>query len=220
MSETPSVAKKIDKVIFKIMWGVSVLSGISLFAVAILCTVDALGGKLFSVSIPNGTEIVTYLNIPVVFFAMAFIQVERGHTTVDLFSGRFPKPVQTVIHLIGYVLGAVICGYVGYCSFQLVLDKFATHAKASASATSFVVWPFALVIVAGFALISFAFLWCVFREFLIPPSERMGALPVPEHGDGTSDAAHMMGDAEGTSDVSHMMRDIENLKDSNGGKEG
>ena len=65
MAEKTSVAKRIDKVMFKAMWGVSLLSGLSLFIVAILCTVDALGGKFFSASIPNGTEIVTYLNIPV-----------------------------------------------------------------------------------------------------------------------------------------------------------
>lgn len=206
MTEKQSVAKHIDRIIFKIMWGVSVLSGISLFAVAILCTVDALGGKIFSVSIPNGTEIVTYLNIPVVFFSMAFIQVERGHTTVDLLSGRFPHALQNVIHLIGYVLGTLICAYVGYCSFVLTLDKYTTHAKASAAASSFAVWPFAFVTAAGFMLIAVSFFWCIFREFLIPHAERMGAMAVPEQKDGTSDAAH-------------MMRDIENLKDANRGKE-
>lgn len=199
MTGKRKTAKKIDKIIFKAMWGVSLLSGLSLLAVAILCTADALGSKLFSASIPNGTEIVTYLNIPVVFFAMAFIQVERGHTTVDLFSGHFPKGIQRTIHLAGYVLGALICAFVGYCSFQLVLDKYKTSAKASAAASSFVVWPFAVVIVIGFVLIAAAFVWCVFREFLIPPEERMGALPTPEHKESTSDAAH-------------MVRDIENLK--------
>ncbi len=205
MTEKLRVAKRIDQIFFKMMWGVSVLSGISLFAVAILCTVDALGGKIFSVSIPNGTEIVTYLNIPVVFFSMAFIQVERGHTTVDLFSGRFPRAVQTVIHLIGYLLGMLICAYVGYCSIILTADKYATHAKASAAASSFSVWPFALVTAAGFWLIAVSFFWCVFREFLIPPAERMGAMIMPEQQEATSDAAH-------------MMRDIENLKDANRGK--
>lgn len=201
MTEKLSVAKKIDKLIFKMMWGVSILSGASLFAVAILCTADALGSRIFSASIPNGTEIVTYLNIPVVFFAMAFIQVERGHTTVDLFSGHFPKAVRTVIHLVGYILGGIVCAYVGFCSFQLVLDKYATHAKASASASSFVVWPFAFVIVVGFALIAIAFFWCIFREFLIPPAERMGALPIPEKVGESSDAAHMMRDTENRKDA-------------------
>lgn len=180
VEEKRSVAKKIDKVIYKAMWGVSVLSGISLFAVALLCTADAFGSKIFSASIPNSTEIITYLNIPVVFFAMAFIQVERGHTTVDLLSGRFPKAVKTAIHLVGYLLGAAICSFVGYCSFRLVLDKLATHAKASASASSFEVWPFALMVVIGFVLVAISFIWCIFREFLIPPSEWAGAMPAPD----------------------------------------
>ncbi len=70
-------AKKVDKVVFKSLWGVSILSGACLLIVAVLCTIDAFGAKFFSHSVPNGTEWVTFLNIPVVFFAMGFIQVER-----------------------------------------------------------------------------------------------------------------------------------------------
>lgn len=177
MKETCAWAKKVDKIVFRAMWGVSILSGASLMLVALICTIDALGAKIFSVSVPNGTEWVTYLNIPVVFLAIGFIQVERGHTTVDLISGRFPEVIQKIIRAIGNLLGIFVCAYVGYCSWKLTLDKIATSAKASSAAGAFLVWPFALVIAVGFLLLMLAFVWTLIREFVLPPHERMGGMP-------------------------------------------
>lgn len=180
MKATHHWAKKIDCIIFKIMWGISALAGVSLVVVALLCTVDAFGAKLFSSSVPNGTEWVTYLNIPVVFLAIAFIQIERGHTTVDLLSSKFPKWLRKVISTIGNLLGIFISGYVGMCEWRLMLDKMRTAAKASSSANSFVIWPFACIVALGFFLLMVSFIWCLIREFVLEPQERMGALPMPE----------------------------------------
>ena len=99
---------RIDRIVNRCMWGISIISGICLVITAVLCTCDALLSKFFSVSIPNGTEWVTYLNIPVVFFAMAYIQIDRGHTTVDLLCSKFPQKVQKVIKVVGDVLGTVM----------------------------------------------------------------------------------------------------------------
>lgn len=177
-------AEKVDKAIFKFMYVVSILAGLSLILAAILCTVDSLSSKIFSFSIPNGTEWVTYLNIPIVFLAMGYIQVERGNTTVDLISKKFPKALQKIIQIFGCLLGFAISGFLAYCEFDLTLDKLQAGSKASSAASSFVVWPFALVIAIGYALVAISFLWCIFRVILIPPERRQGALimemPAPE----------------------------------------
>lgn len=169
-------AEKVDKVIFKFMYGVSILAGLSLILAALLCTVDSLSSKIFSFSIPNGTEWVTYLNIPIVFLAMGYIQVERGNTTVDLISKKFPKALQKIIQIFGCLLGFAISAFLAYCEFDLTLDKLQAGSKASSAASSFVVWPFALVIAIGYALVAISFLWCIFRVILIPPERRQGAL--------------------------------------------
>lgn len=110
------MAKKIDKIIFRLMWVCSALSGCSLLVVALLCTINAITSKSVGIAIPNGTEWVAYLNIAVVFLAMAYIQVERGHTVVDLFSTKYPKALQKAVTVIGHVLGAVICLMMTYFS--------------------------------------------------------------------------------------------------------
>ena len=103
--EPVTVAEKIDKVVYKIMYIVSLFAALSLVIAALVCTVDSLSTKIFSYSLPNGTEWVAYLNIPIVFLAIGFIQVERGSTTVDIVSQKFPTGLKKVLEFIGYLFG-------------------------------------------------------------------------------------------------------------------
>lgn len=179
MKENKTIFHKIDSVLFKFLKYLSYISGVALVLVAVVCTADAVSTNLFNRSITNSTDFVTYLNIPVVFFAIAFVQVERGHTHIDLLIDKFPKIVQKVIMFLSYLLGGVVCSIITWRSFVLMQDKLATMAKASSSRTSFVVWPFALVVVIGFALLAIAMFWSAIREWAIPEEERAGYFAPP-----------------------------------------
>lgn len=177
-------AETVDKIIFKIMKGVSWLAGISLLAVAVLCTVDALSSKFLSASVPSGTDWVTYMNIPVVFLSMGFIQVERGNTVVDLLSCKFSKKVEKAVKVAGYAIAVFMCGLLGRCGFVMMMEKLQKHTLSSGQMSAFPVWPFALIVALGYTLAAVSFFWCILREFLIVPERRMGALP-PGGADGT-----------------------------------
>ena len=99
-------------------------------------------------------------------FAMAYIQVDRGHTTVDLLCAKFPQKVQKVIKVVGDVLGMVVCLFSGYCAMRLTADKFSTMTKSSSASNAFVIWPFVLVIAIGFVAVGVAFAWCIVRDIL------------------------------------------------------
>ena len=167
MEKKHSALLKIDRVIYRCMWAVSILSGICLIITAFLCTGDVLASKIFNTSIPNGTEWVTYLNIPVVFFAIAYIQMDRGHTVVDLIYRKFPKGMQKVIKLAGDVLGTAVCFFSGYCAFNLTANKLSSHAKSSSASNAFSIWPFVLVIAIGFVLVGIAYAWCIIRDSIL-----------------------------------------------------
>lgn len=170
-------AEKLDMIIFKIMYVVSMLSGISLLIVAVLCTLDSLSSKFLSVSIPSGTDWVTFLNIPVVFLAMGYIQVERGNTVVDILSSKFPKKMDKTVKVCAYIVSVLLCVFLGKCGFSIMMDKIAQHTMSSGQMSAFPVWPFALIVAVGYSLAAFAFFWCIIREFLIPPERRAGAIP-------------------------------------------
>lgn len=169
-------AEKLDKIIFKLMYFISMLSGICLLLVAVLCTIDSLLSKFLSVSIPSGTDWVTYLNIPVVFLSMGYIQIERGNTVVDILSSKFPKKMDKIVKVCAYFLSVLLCAYLGKCGFSIMIDKINKHAMSSGQMSAFSVWPFAMIIAVGYTLAAIAFLWCIIREFLIPPEKRAGAV--------------------------------------------
>ena len=160
------VLKKIDRIIYRIVLIISVVSAACLIFMAFLCTGDVLSSKFLSKSIPNATELITFLNLPVVFCSIAYVQMDRGHTSVDLICNRFPKFVQKVIHLAGCVMGTVICAFAGYCAWNLTIDKLEAMTKSSSAANAFVVWPFAAFEFVGFILVAIAFAWCIVRECL------------------------------------------------------
>lgn len=174
-----TVFKKIDRVVFLVFKGLSYISAVALIAVAVLCTANVLTTKLFKFGIANATEMVTYLNIPVVFLAIAFIQVERGHTSIDLLLDKFPKKVQQIIMFLAYLLGTAVCSFIGWREITLTVDKFTTLAKSSQARNAFVVWPFAAIVAVGFITLAIAMLWCAIREFIIPKEERAGYTPPP-----------------------------------------
>ena len=203
-------AEKVDKIVFKIMYIFSLVAALALVLIAVLSTVDSLGTTIFSKSLPNGTDWVAYMNIPVVFLSMGFIQVERGNTVVDLISNKFPKVLQKAVKIFGYLLGAAMCAFLFKCELDLTIDKLTSGTRSSAAASAFAVWPVAAIIALGYLLVALAFLWSVFREFLIAPERRMGALPVPPEKD--------FGQAKGKDNKADVESGYDSTKSGKGGK--
>ncbi len=164
MSDKPATAfDRIDRVITACVKYVSYLGAAALLIIAIIATVDVIATKVFSHPIRNVTELVTYMNVPVVFFCIGFVQLDRGHTHIDLIYRRFPTPVHKVIHIVGYVIGVVVCGFAGWRGIALTLQKLDTMSYASGP-SSFLVWPFVLCIGIGYLVLAVSFLWCIPRE--------------------------------------------------------
>lgn len=174
--KTPNPALvRFDNGIFNVMKWISYVSPICLLVITLLSTADVVASKIFSHGITNATDIVTYLNIPVVFLSAAYVQLERGHTHIDLIYTHFPQWGQKIVHTVGNILGVGVSAFIGYLAVSSTIQKFKIVEKSSSSASAFVVWPFAAVIAIGFLLLAAAFLWSLVREFVLPP--RMEFLP-------------------------------------------
>lgn len=165
MKDKPlSVYGKIDRIVSQSVKYVSYLGAVSLMIVALIATADAIATKVFGSPIRNVTEFVTYMNIPVVFFCIGFVQLDHGHTHIDLIYKHFPKAVHTVIHMIGYVIGVAVCGFAGWRGIALTIQKFESMTYASGP-TSFLIWPFVVCIGVGYLVLAISFLWCIVREW-------------------------------------------------------
>jgi TRAP-type C4-dicarboxylate transport system permease small subunit len=156
----------VDSIVVKIFKYVSYISGVCLIAIMFVAFFNVLGEKILHKGIPASTEIIQYLHIPVVFLACAYVTVDRGHTKIDLLSSHFPMWLQQLCTTLGNLIGAFICGFVGYRGIVQMNKFISTHAKSSTTGVGFVKWPFALIFAIGFFLLAFSFLWSIVRQYV------------------------------------------------------
>ena len=175
----PSLVR-FDNGIFNIMKWISYVSAVCLFVITILSTADVIGNKIFDHGITNATEFVTYLNIPVVFLSTAFVQLERGHTHIDLIYTHFPAWAQKLIHTVGNLFGVALSGFIGYRAVVSTIQKYTTVAKSSSAINAFVIWPFVALLALGFFMMAIAFLWSLVREFVLPPRMMFDPAAAPD----------------------------------------
>jgi len=90
------------------------VAGAGVIAMLGLTVADIIGVKLFKYPIPGAIEIVGFLGVVVIAFAIAYTQVLRGHIQVEFFIMLLPKRVQggiaAFVSLLGVVLFALLAG--------------------------------------------------------------------------------------------------------------
>jgi TRAP-type C4-dicarboxylate transport system permease small subunit len=170
MSNNNITVEMVDKVVVRVIKSISYISGVCLIGIMLVAFFNVIGEKLRALGlpfkgIPSSTEIIQYLHIPVVFLAAAHVTLDRGHTRIDLLSSKFPKTVQNIFDTFGNICGIIICGFISQRGF-VQMNKFITrNMKSSVSGVGFPLWPFALILSIGFALLAFSFLWSIVREY-------------------------------------------------------
>lgn len=161
--------RRVDEVVVKTIKGISYVSGVCLLGIMAVATLNVLGEKLrmagLPVSgVPASTEIIQYLHIPVVFLASAYVTLDRGHTNIDLISSKFPKGVQQAFTVMGSLLGGVICAFLSQRGFVQMMKFYVRNKCSSTGGAGFPLWPFALILAFGFAMLSFTFFWSIVRQ--------------------------------------------------------
>lgn len=175
---------KADSIIVKIIRYISYVSAVCLVGIMLVAFFNVLGEKIIHQGIPSSTEIIKYLHVPVVFLCAGYVTLDRGHTSIDLLSAKFPMAVQNAISFFSFVLGAVVCAFVGYRGVVQMLKHMETHAMSSVTGFGFPLWPFSLLFAFGFFLLAFSFLWSIVR--LVVP--KVDLEPAPADGEGGEEA--------------------------------
>lgn len=170
MSSKHPTFDKIDSGVYKTIRVVSYAAGIFLFAIMALATINVILEKLHKMGVPvNGIgdtkQWVQYMNVCVVYFATAFVTLERGHSSMDLLTRVYPSIVQKVLSAVAYLAGTAIFGYIGYLGVvKVVSGQIANNARINETlATSFPQWPFGVAYSFGFFLLGFSCLWAFVR---------------------------------------------------------
>jgi len=94
------------------------VAGIALVAMLALIIADIIGAKLFKWPIPGGIEVVGFLGVIVIAFAIAQTQIIRGHIEVEFLVTRLSQTTQKVIAAIIYASGMVLFALLAWTSYD------------------------------------------------------------------------------------------------------
>ena len=161
---------KVDSVVYKVIRTISYAAAAFLFAIMALAVINVILEKAHKMGVPvNGIgdtkQWIQYMNVCVVYFATAFVTLERGHSNMDLLTRRYPAIVQNILSAVAYFAGAVIFSYIGYLGVvKVVAGQLANNARINETlATSFPQWPFGVAYSFGFFMLGFSCLWAFIR---------------------------------------------------------
>lgn len=170
MNRQPTLYDKIDCIVVKVIKYISYISAACLSIIMFIAFLNVVGEKLHKAGIQSITgirmanEIIQYMHIPLVFLSAAYVTLDRGHTSIDIVTKRFPWQLRKVFIAIGYALGALICGYISYRAIFVLLPKqLSTFATITGNSSGWPVWPFAIIEGVGFFALSISFLWSIVR---------------------------------------------------------
>lgn len=92
-------------IIDRVTAGLGAFAGIYLCALVLLTTTDVILRALFKAPIQGTVEITELSMVFIATIFIAYTQKMKGHIMVEIFTEKMSKKWQTVILLVGYILG-------------------------------------------------------------------------------------------------------------------
>ncbi len=165
------------------------LAGAALFVIVAVCVIDVVSWKFFDWPFPSQQGLVTYLNVALVFLAVAYVQMDRGSVAIELLQDSFGLRgiSKLAVRVFASILGAGISLFCAYRGWYLLADLYRTHASDT-GVWHFPIWPFELTMVLGWFLLGVAFLFTIGREVTNYRLRRAVYAPGPAKKDDSSDA--------------------------------
>jgi TRAP-type C4-dicarboxylate transport system permease small subunit len=102
------------------------IAGAGLVGMLVIIVADVVGIKMFSHPVPGGTEIVTFMSVVAIAFAVPYTQVMRGHVAVDFIVEKFPRRAKLIIDVITVFFGVCLFAALAWYSF-----KYATKLRST-----------------------------------------------------------------------------------------
>ncbi len=153
---------KIDAFMIGISKWMSYLAAGCLIFIMCLAFFDAMFSKFLRRSIPRATELVTYLNVAIVFLGLAIVQLKDKHTTVELTYGKYPPAIKKMCCIVANFAGTAVCAYFGKLGFEYAVEMF-LKGNLSGAMNGFPLWPFAAIMGIGWVMLALTSLWTVVR---------------------------------------------------------
>lgn len=141
----------------KLAIGAHFSGGAVLFAMMLVTAADVIGRSAFNHPLKGSQELASVMLVLVVFFGVAYTAVKKGHVRVELLLMTLrPKSRLLLETLSGFISLALSLGiaWQGFVQMAVQRERFATTALLKIP-----LWPFALLLSLGAALLCLVLLW-------------------------------------------------------------
>jgi len=122
----------------------------------LLIVADVSLGRVFKLPIKGTYEAIEYMMVIVVFLAMAYTAILKGHVVINIESSRLPQRIQVVNDIISYFVSTVFCCLIAWQGAVQAQIAKSQH-LAGSLLTNIPVFPFLYVLVFGSALMGLVF---------------------------------------------------------------
>lgn len=167
--ESPDWFVRADHLVMKIYKWITYIALVCLVAIMLIAFIDVIGEKLAKVGVPvtgvpNYSDWIGYLHVPIVFMSAGFITLERGHTCVDILTSKLHAVVRRITEYFSMVMGILISAFLFYRgAFVLLPDTLAHNLTIGTTSFSAPQWPFTVSYCLGLALLTLSFVWALLR---------------------------------------------------------
>lgn len=158
------IIKRINNVYKKVENVMVLIAGILLIVMMLLISAEIIIRKIGGASIPGVFEITTEIMTAVTLLGIAFVQREKEHIQIDVFSDWMPEYMTKIIELFVYVVAAVLLFTFGLQGFDSVKSAFITG-EHTIGVFSVPLWPGKLVVTIAFFVACIRFFLDVFLTF-------------------------------------------------------
>ncbi len=129
---------------------------LSLLAMIFIPSLDVLLRVVFSKGILGAEELVSLMQVIIVFFALAYTAAQKGHIGVDLVYDRLPERVRRVMDSAISFLCMMLCLLIAWQSFSHAREVWGS--RLTTAVLRIPIFPFEFLTAAGFVLTALIFL--------------------------------------------------------------
>jgi len=129
----------------------------------VLNTVDIIGSKWLSQSIPGALDLTEELMVFVSILPIAYVLLERDHIRITMVEERVSDRMRKALTMMSYCIGLIVMGFMTWRVFYRFLSS--VESMELKKGLDLPTWPGTLAVVIGFAFLTLVFLLLLIRTF-------------------------------------------------------
>lgn len=104
--------------------GLVIVAGIFVLVMMLITMGDVVMRSLFNSPLEGAFEITEFMMAGVVFLGLAYMQREKGHLAIEVFTERMPPWGRTVVRIFGYLVALALFAAIAYETTGLAYEAW------------------------------------------------------------------------------------------------